>query len=132
MISALTMSIFVCIYLYSKHRQSLEQIKKMMVEFDKLTTSDENSSILSQLKTNLNISEDNNTKSSISLLSSLRRKSVSISSEPNVDLHLYRQQKENQLITEKNLKLVKELNSAKVSLITKLMELESFFTFVVK
>lgn len=116
MISALTMSIFVCIYLYSKHRQSLEQIKKMMVEFDKLTTSDENSSILSQLKTNLNISEDNNTKSSISLLSSLRRKSVSISSEPNVDLHLYRQQKENQLITEKNLKLVKELNSAKVSL----------------
>ena len=124
------MSIFVCIYLYSKHRQSLEQIKKMMVEFDKLTTSDENSSILSQLKTNLNITEDSNPKSSISLLSSLRRKSVSISSEPNVDLHLYRQQKENQLITEKNLKLVKELNSAKVSFITKLMELEYFFTFV--
>lgn len=40
MVSLLTLSIFLCIYLYTKHRQSLEQIKQMMVEFDKLTTAD--------------------------------------------------------------------------------------------
>jgi len=74
---------------------------------------------LHQLKSNLSINEENNPKSSLSLLSSLRRKSVSLSQEPSVDLHLYRQQKENQLITEKNHKLVKELNSAKVSFMFK-------------
>ena len=41
MIGLLTLSILLCIYLYSKHRQSLEHIKLMMVEFDKLTTSDD-------------------------------------------------------------------------------------------
>lgn len=37
MIGALTLSIFGCIYLYSKHRKSLEQIETMLVEFDKLS-----------------------------------------------------------------------------------------------
>ena len=41
MIGALTLSIFGCIYLYSKHRKSLEQIETMLVEFDKLSN-DEN------------------------------------------------------------------------------------------
>lgn len=40
MITALTLSIFICIYLYSKHRQSLERIKILMVEFDKLSTTE--------------------------------------------------------------------------------------------
>ena len=132
MITALTLSIFGCIFLYSKHRQSLEQIKKMMTEFDKLTTMDDlsanTSSLITQLKNNFN-SCDEQTK--MSLFSQLRRKSGSNSSNNannnmnatnsisyqnsiDNDLNLSMQLKENQLIVEKNQKLALELNSAKV------------------
>jgi hypothetical protein len=37
MVGSLTVSILVCIYLYSKHRQSLEQIKHMINEFEKIS-----------------------------------------------------------------------------------------------
>lgn len=47
MIGALTLSIFVCIYLYSKHRKSLEQIQTMLIEFDKLTSNEESAKMSS-------------------------------------------------------------------------------------
>ena len=36
MLTALTLSLFGCIFAFSKHRKSQEQIKKMMKEFDKI------------------------------------------------------------------------------------------------
>jgi hypothetical protein len=117
MISLLTLSIFVCIFLYSKHRQSLEQIKNMINEFDKLATSDElcsaNSSLIRQLKKNLNVQTDEHLKQAI-----LAKLGVNNASSGDL-LHDQQHQsdqrfeKENQLIIEKNHKLALELSSAK-------------------
>jgi len=51
MITSLTMSIFVCIYLYTKHRQSVEQIKKMLIEFEKLSDI-EDGTVVNQMNQN--------------------------------------------------------------------------------
>jgi hypothetical protein len=114
MITALTFSIFLCIYLYTKHRQSLEQIKKLIGEFDKLTSVstatavDNDANLIAQIKNNIqskHVAEDS-LPSSLSLFS-LRRRSSN-----NDGLSAYK--KQNELITEKNLKLLKELNYAKI------------------
>jgi len=118
MITALTFSIFLCIYLYTKHRQSLEQIKKLIGEFDKLTnvlpvttsTVDNDADLIAQLK-NKNVQSKHITEdslpSSLSLFSLRRRSS-------NNDDGLSAYKKQNELITEKNFKLLKELNYAKI------------------
>ena len=42
MVGLLTISIFICICLYRQHRTSSEQIKKMLLEFEKLNVMEEN------------------------------------------------------------------------------------------
>ena len=133
MIGALTMSIFVCIYLFSKHRQSLDQLKKMMIEFDKLAT-DENMPnrvhLLNSTRNHLNkeisniheetgIADDDElivASSSHSHSSVMpNRYTSSIFNFRNMkSSSLNDQQKENSIMTQKNQKLVRELNLAKV------------------
>lgn len=113
MISALTMSIFICIYLYTKHRQSLEQIKKMLAEFEKLGDIDE-SNLVSQIKHNISVSS--------SLFSfNLRKNSDPQQQETcaangmtkSDSITRLKQRRENQLMSEKNAKLTQELNIVK-------------------
>jgi hypothetical protein len=51
MIGALTLSIFFCIFLYSKHRKSSDQIKLMLIEFDKLNMINEANNLKLELPT---------------------------------------------------------------------------------
>jgi hypothetical protein len=123
MIGALTLSIIVCLYLYTKHRRSLDQIKMMMIEFDKLTTSTE-SDVTTLNRGYVNAGNDCPTPltttsvgqaihSSTSSLFLFRRKQTN-ESDQNDSSNLYSQQKrENKLIIEKNVKLLRELNIAK-------------------
>ena len=106
MIGALTLSILVCIYLYSKHRQSTDQIRVMIAEFEKLQTNPEPSA---QIK--LANSQDEKA----SFFSFSRRQSSLDSDKSQSNLILSSQLKENQLIAEKNVLLTKELTNAKVS-----------------
>lgn len=112
MISALTMSIFVCIYLYTKHRQSLEQIKKMLVEFEKLSDI-EDGTVVNQIKNNLSHS---------ALFSFNLRKNSDvddysmIKNESNPMMNRLSHRKENQLMSEKNAKLTRELSIVKVKI----------------
>jgi hypothetical protein len=106
MVSLLTLSIFLCIYLYTKHRQSLEQIKQMMIEFDKLTTADneiDNVNFSSkndsqQNNNNMDIQLNNNNQptslhhstSSLSIFSK-RRQSSNTNNDINSELFLAKQ-----------------------------------------
>lgn len=126
MIGALTLSILFCIYLYSKHRQSLDQIKNLMVEFDKLTTSDEiGSNLLNQIKNSLNstiLQDDGHVSTSKLSIFGLKKKSNANESLVNLGASLNSGQthyhlKDNQMLNEKNSSLVRELNLAKVFLI---------------
>ncbi len=114
MIGALTMSIVVCIYLYTKHRQSLDHIKKLLVEFEKLSDI-EDGTVVNQIKNNLN----NNKASLFSF--NLRKNSVDQDqnltngfSNGQILSNRRSEQKESLLMTEKNAKLTKELNIVKV------------------
>jgi hypothetical protein len=49
MLTALTLSLFGCIFAFSKHRKSQEQIKLMMKEFDQIGNDEQN---LLQFKNN--------------------------------------------------------------------------------
>lgn len=119
MISALTMSIVVCIYLYTKHRQSLDQIKRMLVEFEKLSDI-EDGTVVNEIKNNLN----NNKASLFSF--NLRKNSIDQQDHQqqqhltngfsNLNLNNRQsQRKESLLMSEKNAKLTRELNIVKVS-----------------
>ncbi len=55
MIGALTLSIFFCIFLYSKHCKSSEQIKLMLIEFDKLNMINEANNLKLELPTSTTI-----------------------------------------------------------------------------
>lgn len=118
MIGALTMSILFCIFLYSKHRQSLEQISKLMNEFEQLSTSDEvGSSLLSQLKNKLSRSNSHccdtdgaslkkNSSSSKLSLFNLKRKSMSM--EQNIT--------NSKALNEKHGSFIKEFNVTQIFL----------------
>jgi hypothetical protein len=116
MIGALTMSIVVCIYLYTKHRQSLDHIKKLLAEFEKLSDI-EDGTVVNQIKNNLN----NNKASLFSF--NLRKNSVdqdqnltSGFSSSQIGSNRRSQHKESLLMSEKNVKLTRELNTVKVLL----------------
>jgi stromal interaction molecule 1 len=105
MITLLSISIFFCIYLFGKHRKSLEQIKLMTYEFNKLTTNDDMSSY--------NKSDQSIISSPQSTLTSLKHKIVR--NHENLTNNIQEQQKQNQEILENNAVLTKELNLAKVN-----------------
>ena len=107
MISSLTLSIFVCIYLYSKHRQSLEQIKQMINDFEKLAELD----VINKLHSSQQLQNQQN-NDSWDLSSNLFQKRNSTGEIFNFNF-LRSQQKENKLMSEKNSKLSLELNLAK-------------------
>ncbi|CAF0734485.1 unnamed protein product [Brachionus calyciflorus] len=122
---ALTASIIFSLFLYSKHRESLDKIKRMMTEVEKLGANEENETLINQLKNNLKSDEkfsDLNSPNSQSTLSlfSLKKRSIFSTSRTNstsdsvdqTDLkdHL----KQTQIITAKNQKLTEELNKAKI------------------
>jgi len=102
------MSIFVCIYLYTKHRQSVEQIKKMLIEFEKLSDI-EDGTVVNQIKNNLS--------SSASLFSFKLRKNSESELNPiklnNNNNNSLVKHKESLLMSEKNAKLTRELNVVK-------------------
>jgi NADH dehydrogenase/NADH:ubiquinone oxidoreductase subunit G len=107
MITSLTMSIFVCIYLYTKHRQSVEQIKKMLIEFEKLSDI-EDGTVVNQIKNNLS--------SNSSLFSFKLRKNSESEIYPiklNSNNNSLVKRKESLLMSEKNAKLTRELNVVK-------------------
>lgn len=124
MISALTMSIIGCIYLFSKHRQSLDQIKKMMVEFDKLSTDEHQiapsrSSFINNLKDQHSIYNNNSGEQSDDSgeNSSLRRYSSSLFNfrrKKSTSLNQSNQKQNNDYLTQNNMKLSKELDLAKL------------------
>jgi hypothetical protein len=107
MVSSLTVSIIVCIYLYSKHRQSLEQIKQMINDFEKLSEMDAAAKI--QANGSMNESASNG-DSSETPMTTFKRRSASDVFNFNF---LRNQSKENKIITEKNGKLAMELSVAK-------------------
>jgi stromal interaction molecule 1 len=101
MVGALTLSILACIYLYSKHNQSLDQIKHMMSEFEKLADADA-----------ANISANNSISNEVNNFSSSLKRNLT---NDLFNLNFLRQNqmnKENKLL-EKNNKLSFELNAAK-------------------
>jgi len=101
------MSIFVCIYLYTKHRQSVEQIKKMLIEFEKLSDI-EDGTVVNQIKNNLS--------SNSSLFSFKLRKNSESETYPiklNNNNNSLVKRKESLLMSEKNAKLTRELNVVK-------------------
>lgn len=102
MVGSLTVSILVCIYLYSKHRQSLEQIKQMINEFEKLTEMDLNTS---RQLINPNLSHV------IDSPGMVKRRSTN--DLLGFNFLVRSQQKENKIMSEKNSKLSMELTVAK-------------------
>ncbi|RNA34932.1 stromal interaction molecule [Brachionus plicatilis] len=124
LVGSLTLSIIFSLYLYGKHRQSLDRIRRMMSEVEKLGTTEENETLINQLKNNLKnddtFSNFNMSKNdSCASLFSIRKRSIFSKSnsvgasfdpsefEENFNL------KENQTIIEKNQRLAEELNQAK-------------------
>jgi hypothetical protein len=96
----------------------------MISEFDNLTTSEEiatNSSLITHLKNNLNVKTEEELR--MALVSRLGRKSFGklpteaackCDESQGLELDLANNQKENQMILEKNQKLSQELDLAKV------------------
>lgn len=107
MISLLTLSIFFCIYLYAKHRKSLEQIKLLMVEFDKLSSDGESK----QMRNGHSLMNSDFKRRESSLFDSLKQRSLFRNN--SFDFILSSSELSNDL-TEKNQTLLRELNIAKV------------------
>lgn len=118
MISALTLSIFICIYLYTKHRQSLEQIRSLMVEFEKLSNGEVDVK-LNGGSTTLLSKHNSESRSKLLFLSGFKKRSsvANFSNEKLASIsYLDCNLNENQLLSEKNQSLLRELNYAKVKL----------------
>lgn len=125
LLGALTLSIIFSLFLYSKHRQSLDRIRRMMSEVEKLEANEDNEMLINQLKNNLKADEKfsdlnaSNNQSTLSLFS-IRKRSIfstsrsNSSSDPNDHIDLREHLKQNQIITAKNQRLTEELNKAKV------------------
>ena len=138
LVGALTLSIIFSLFLYGKHRQSLDRIRRMMSEVEKLGSSEENETLINQLKNNLknddtfsNLNKSNN-QSSVSLFS-IRKRSIFSSSKANplcktLDNNYESESKnninlkENKIIIEKNQRLAEELNQAKVSFLKRIFK----------
>lgn len=132
LVGALTLSIIFSLFLYGKHRQSLYHIRRMMSEVEKLGSTEENETLINQLKNNLknddtfsSLKKKSNNQSSVSLFS-IRKRSIFSSSKTNHSCEILDNNsesecknnidvKENKTIIEKNQHLTEELNQAKVS-----------------